>query len=464
MRPDREQPQVETQRTRAICRREPASPRSIERGARQLLADKVCGTLVGTWLLVPEHLRLGTWDLLCGWTGAATETVQPRIALQLVHEAALCSHGVRQARSLSQKGFELANGLPFIASDPAVHQLLEARPMAQTQDLQVALGRLRRASGHYKGEVLAVDPHRVRSYSRRQMRRRRGKPGGKAQKMAQTFFCLDLDTEQPVAFTTATAARSVSQATPDLFRMAAAILEPTPGHSLVLADLEHFTASLIDATRGDSPFELMVPLPARQAFRKLMEAIPPDAFTPHWAGYATATVPYQLRKSRTGPCRLFVQRSGARPEEERFKGFLCTAGRDILQALTIDYPKRWHAEEFFNTHQAMGWDRAGTQNLQIRYAQMTMALLAQAATHQLRQRLGAPMDHWSAQHLADAVLAGLDGDIRVHGDTIVVTYYNAPKAPQFREHYEGLPARLRSEGVDPKVPWLYDFKLDFRFC
>ena len=195
-----------------------------------------------------------------------------------------------------------------------------------------------------------------------------------------------------------------------------------------------------------------------------MEAIPPDAFTPHWAGYATATVPYQLRQSRTGPCRLFVQRSGVRPEEQRFKGFLSTAGRDILEALTIDYPKRWHVEEFFNAHQAMGWDRAGTQNLQVRYAQMTMALLAQAATHQLRQRLGDPVDHWTAQHVADAILAGLDGDIRVHGDTIVVTYYNAPKAPQFREHYEGLPARLRSEGVDPKVPWLYDFKLDFRFC
>ena len=38
---------------------------------RQLLADKISGNQVGLWLLVPEHLRLGTWDLLCAWTGAA---------------------------------------------------------------------------------------------------------------------------------------------------------------------------------------------------------------------------------------------------------------------------------------------------------------------------------------------------------------------------------------------------------
>ena len=60
---------------------------------RQLLADKISGNLVGLWLLVPEHLRLGTWDLLCGWTQQPAQQVQPRLALQLVHEAALCITG-----------------------------------------------------------------------------------------------------------------------------------------------------------------------------------------------------------------------------------------------------------------------------------------------------------------------------------------------------------------------------------
>jgi hypothetical protein len=45
----------------------------------------------------------------------------------------------------------------------------------------------------------------------------------------------------------------------------------------------------------------------------------------------------------------------------------------------------------------------------------------------------------------------------------VVTYYNAPDAAQLRQHYEGLPDRLQSEHIDPHIPWLYGFKLDFRF-
>jgi hypothetical protein len=49
------EPPVETQRTKKRTKPEPADPTSIERGVRQLLADKVNGNLVGLWLLVPEH-------------------------------------------------------------------------------------------------------------------------------------------------------------------------------------------------------------------------------------------------------------------------------------------------------------------------------------------------------------------------------------------------------------------------
>ena len=159
----------------------------------------------------------------------------------------------------------------------------------------------------------------------------------------------------------------------------------------------------------------------------------------------------------------FVQRTGERSDDYHFGAFLSTTHRSEVDTLTRDYPKRWHVEEFFNAHQALGWNRAGTMNLNIRYGQMTTALLAQAALHQLRRRLGEPFSTWDAAHLAKSLLGGLEGDVRVKDDTIVVTYYNAPNVDRLRNHYEGLPRRLQSEHVDPQVPWLYGFKLDFRF-
>ena len=48
-------------------------------------------------------------------------------------------------------------------------------------------------------------------------------------------------------------------------------------------------------------------------------------------------------------------------------------------------------------------------------------------------------------------------------DTILVTLYNAPDAERLRPHYENLPRILLQQNIDPRVPWLYNFKLDFRF-
>lgn len=164
--------------------------RSIERHVRQLLCDKISGNLVGMWLLTAEHLRLGTWDLLRRWTGKDSGSVEPRVALQLVHESALCITGKRQSQTLSQQGFEVANGLPFVASSSAVHGLLDSHTVAEAQTTQLMLGKLRQALGHYPGKILAIDPHRIPSHSKRQMVRRKKDPHDTSHQTSSDLFCL----------------------------------------------------------------------------------------------------------------------------------------------------------------------------------------------------------------------------------------------------------------------------------
>jgi hypothetical protein len=454
---------VAAQITSQVVRSIDGDPLSIERGVRQRLADKISDNTAGLWLLVPEHLRLGTWDLLCGWTRQPAVRIEPRLAMQLVHEAALCLKGVRERRCVALRGFELLNGLPFLATDTAVHLLLNSHTQAEAEQLQVALGKIRRSSGHFAGKLLLIDPHRPYSYSRRHVRRHRKDSASKPVKTGQMFFCLDGDTAQPVCCTIGTSARTVTEATPGLLGLASQVLTPGDSGPLVAADAEHFAAELIDRVHLETPFDIITPIANRQHVQKRLKAIPPEKFTRQWAGFATAVLPYTPHNSRSGPYYELVQRQGERPDQWHFNSFLSTTDRDPVEALTRDYPKRWHLEEFFNFNQALGWQHAGTLNLHIRYGQMTMALLAQAAIHQFRKRLGEPYQQWDAKHLASSLFRGLEGDIRVVRDTIVVTYYNAPNAELLRRHYESLPAKLVAEGVDPRMPWLYDFKLDFRF-
>lgn len=79
---------IETHYTKELKKTISVYSVSVERDVRQMLADKISGTLVGLWLLLPQHLRLGTWDLLTAWSGcSAANAIEPRLALQMVHES-----------------------------------------------------------------------------------------------------------------------------------------------------------------------------------------------------------------------------------------------------------------------------------------------------------------------------------------------------------------------------------------
>lgn len=278
--PDLNEPtELEVQSTKRRKKSITITPQSNERGVREILAGKLSGTHLGVWLLIPELLRLGGWDLLTATFGR--RAMDPRIALQLVGESAVCVDRIRRKGSLCNQGFCLAAGLSVLASDHSVHQLLDSHSMADYEELQATLMQLRRLAGHYHSpQVLAMDPHRMVSASRRRMPAKKKKPDQPSQKMLQTFFCTDITSRQPLGFTMGSPGKSCTHAT---------------------------------------------------------------------------------------------------------------------------------------------------------------------------------------RHLAEQVLTNMEGDLRVKDDTIIVTFYRDHHQLDLARHYQNLPQILASEGVNPKIPWLFDFKLDFRF-
>lgn len=438
-----------------------ATPDGVERGVRERLATKVNGTYFGLWLLLPEYLRLGTWDRLCRWAGTDAAQLAPRVAFQLVNEAALCSSGVRARQRMCHKGFELANGLPWVAADATIHRLLDAHTVQDASTYQIALGITRAAAGHFHLQRVAIDPHRVPSTTQRDMVKTHTGPHTKPCKAASLFFALDMDTKQPVALVLTASAQTVSHVTPQLMHMVDAL--PRQRTLRVVADAEHCTAALLRAFVNHPRAELLTPAPCTARLRTIMHALPAHAFTRVCAGFAYATCPFAIRAAQ--PLTLLVQRTGERANDYHYKPFVTTAAQcdDALVRLVADFPDRWHIEEFFCHEAALGWQRAGTHTLNIRFNQMALALEAQAALFQLRQRLPAPARAWSAPQLAAHLFSTLCGDLHVQRDTLVVTLYDAPFNPALAQYYQQLPEILTREGVDPRIPWLCNFKLRFRF-
>ena len=420
-----------------------------------MLSSKINSGNVGLWFLVAEHLRLGTWDLLKGLTGKGDRDLEPRIAMQLINESATCRKRIRPGNYITNQGFELLNGMRMLFSDEEVHNMLDSYTMAQYTELQKNLIRMRKLNGHYKAEVIAIDPHHINSTTKRIMPKKKKHRTMQAKKSLMSYFSLDTQTKQPISFTISSSGINLIEPTLQI----AGSVRIISDDALVLADKEHFNQKLFKKTSQQTNYQLLVPAQENQRIKKITEKL---KYKERWTGYAVAEqAPFSIGGS-TEKYRLIVQREGLSPESYKYKPFLTTS-KLPEEVLMSSYKQRWTIEDFFNMEGALGFDSASTFNLNIIFGKMNMALFAQAAIYQFRQKIPEPFNRWDAVHMADAIFRGLDGDIRVKDDTIVVTCYNTPTQYQLQNHYTDLPKRLEEHGVDPRIPWLYNFKLDFRF-
>lgn len=420
-----------------------------------MLTQKVSGTSAGLWLLVPELQRLGAWNLLKAWTGEGDFDLGPRIALQMVNESALCINRVRKQNSLGHQGFQLVNGMGRLVTDQQAHLLMNSHTVEQTRELFVDLGIQRKLSGHYQGEIIAIDPHRIVSSSKRVMAKKRKVPDAPSQKMVQTFFAISAQTGQPIMATMASTGLPTTRSTSTLLSSAAQIIK---SGSLLVADKEHFTQEMFKQVSLYENFDLLTPVLNTASVQERIREL---AYRPLWAGFAIAETSFSF-DGHPEHQRLIAQRTGETKNKYTYDAFLTNSEKDAQTLVCENYDQRWTVEEFFRFENQMGLNRASTLNLNVRYAKLAFAMIAQAAIYQLRNKLKGEYRKWNAEHLASEVLAWADGDIRVVDDTIVVTFYGSQKHIDIRD-YVNTPAILAKEGINPKIPWLYDFKLDFRF-
>jgi len=446
---------VKIQQTRRNQVQAKVSVQNNERYLREQLACKVSSSHMGLWLLVPELARLGTWDLLKGVF--RDNTVDPHLAMQMVNESALCVHRIREKGSLCHQGFSLVNGLSFLASDESIHHLLDKHTVKDFEDLQKALLSLRIADGHYSTQqVLALDPHRIESHSQRIMPKKKKRPDLPAKKMMQTFFCADVNTRQPLAFTTAASGKTCTQATLQLINI---IESSGVKQALILADKEHFSHEICNYFYKHPGLDMLMPVMNNKG---VVDSFPRLNYRPLWAGYAIAESSFQY-KNKPQKFRLLAQREGEVENEYTYKGFITTSDKDAKELLSHIFPQRWTIEEFFNFEGDMGWNRASTFNLNIKYGKQTLALIAQAAAYKLRQKLPKPYRQWTAAMLSEKLFTNMEGDIKVKDDYIIVTFYRDHEYVNLKNQYNDISSRLEREGICPKIPWLCDYKLKFRF-
>jgi hypothetical protein len=232
--------------------------------------------------------------------------------------------------------------------------------------------------------------------------------------MLQTFFAIDGESGQPLTVGIGSSSVTITQATLPLIARLEKVLPTT---ALLIGDTEHFTLELLNHFATHPKFSILLPAPQRQT---LLQQIAAMKFKRLWAGYAVAEGKYQLSDHKA--IRLLGQRTGETQNTYAYKPFVTTCKKPAGDLMTLVFPERWNIEEFFNCESTLGWNRASTLNLNIRFGRLSMALIAQAACYELRKKLPGGIKDWTAESLAQKLFNGIDGDLRVKDDTIIVTF------------------------------------------
>ena len=182
-------------------------------------------------------------------------------------------------------------------------------------------------NGHYKGDLIAIDPHRIVSTSQRIMPKKKKQPKEPSRKMVQTFFALDTQTGQPIGCGIGSPGANTTQATIDLLNMAALVNK----NALILADKEHFTEYLIRTIDQDSDFEFLVPAISTERIQKIERS---QTYQRKWAGHAVAETMFNFSGHKE-KYWLISQREGETTKDYLYKSFLTLSSKPATTILLL---------------------------------------------------------------------------------------------------------------------------------
>ena len=191
-------------------------------------------------------------------------------------------------------------------------------------------------------------------------------------------------------------------------------------------------------------------MPDQPSRRKKLQELPAETFRPRWAGYATAKWTYTPRNSQAGPFYQYVQRQGERPEEHHFKAFLSTRDGDEVEDADRGFSQALARGGVLQRASGIGLGPGRDMQSQHPLRADDDGLVAQAAIDRLRQATWAHLQRAGTRSTCPRLISpGLEGDVRVHDNTIMVTYYNAPDADNYLRTLRELAGQAPSREYRP---------------
>ena len=429
----------------------------IEHDVSALLKRGLTTTSAGGFFFVPYMLQLRAHDLIASLGGAKQQGIpKERLALGIIFESIFgFTAGIRAVDSVSRVDFGLLAGLPFLPSVSTQYRFLQDVSVRDGLDFQTKLGKHLISLGQLaSGFPVNVDGHNVKTFSRKDMKLSFLTKEDRYGKAIRTFYTQDQESKKPLIALAAYSGTTVSQVT----RQLAARTRDVLGQDfLMVADKEWYCGQLIQELHKQCGVSVLTPVKSSTKRKKEFDAIPLDKYE-HTVSGNIATL-YTTMTNFEGPMRLLLKRR----RDGKYFALITPAAQMSAETAMPVYTKRWRIEDFFAQNAFLGMHRLPSMNLNAIQTVLSLRLFAYHVMDNFRYDLGHPYRNHTPEMIHREFVDGIQGRVQLRTEVLEISVYGFQHQAAVESILTNADKKLEHANVDPRIPWLGNRRLRFKF-
>ena len=430
---------------------------SIHTELEALLKRGFTTTHAGGFFFIPYLMELDLYKSLSEFNIRKTTGIpNERIALQLIWEPLFgYTKGIRAVDPVSQTDFGVLSGLPFICSASTEYRFLSESTVEGSENFQIYLGKRLNQLGYIQGDVINMDGHSIKLFSRKEMKASYLSKDRTYGKALRTFYTQDQASKKPLFAKVAYSGTTVAQVTPQLVEANKKILG---GPFLSVNDKEWFIGSLLDQLDKIHGIQVLLPVKRTPKRMREMKAIPFEKFKYLYYNQPIAKLMTDLN-GFTGKMKMFVKRNS----DGTFFA-LITNKKYFRAARAMEYyQKRWRIENFFNENVFLGLDRLPSLELNSIQTGLTLKMVSFHLIDNFRKNLPEPFCTMKPESIYQHFIQGVQGKVQIKKDKLQVDIYGFKYRDVVAQLFKNIEQKLVARGIDPRCSWLNEHALKFSF-
>ncbi|MFQ5709838.1 MAG: transposase [bacterium] len=419
--------------------------------------DGIQTNFVGNFLMIPYLQQLGIGELVkhLGLNSSGIPVLND--VLMWVNLALVGKRRAAKIKDLSDDGLAIASGLPVNPDQSQMHRFLK-RPNTENVDRLIrAIGKRQYEIGQIDGSVVSFDPHLIRYNGKVDIQK---DSDGKARypfKAIKVNAVLDQRYRNPIYLMACYPGKTAVEIGDILTDATLAIISDK---SVVCTMDKWFSVGELLAHLRLKGQKFVTLLRRHQNRIKEMEKIPLESFRRLTATLGVTSIKTTIR-NYCEDIRLIVVDEMVDKVRTLYGYLTNDDGKTEEETIEI-YSNRWGIEFWFDEENFFGLSDLSSIELNEVTMHLAVKLIAYNLISAFRANLGGEYIPMNAETIYEKFFKE-QALIKLREDQITVTMYGHRHREILEPLFHDLNSKLKSKGIDPKVPWLNNHTLKFEF-